>query len=136
MMYKNYGWYDTPIDYTKPKTKKQKEKIKRYEHRLKVIDKKVGVVDKEIEKFKKQNQKIFDVLDKLEHKQYELCEKHCKLDDRWNDYEEKFVVRKGWLDDCAWQKNVIMFKYFKQKRRKYESYNVCNVSMVNAWNLN
>ena len=41
MMYKNYGGYDTPIDYTKPKTKKQKEKIKRYEHRLKVIDKKV-----------------------------------------------------------------------------------------------
>ena len=101
MMYKNYGGYDTPIDYTKPKTKKQKEKIKRYEHRLKVIDKKVGVIDKEIEKFKKQNQKIFDVLDKLEHKQYELCEKHCKLADRLNDYEEKFVVRKVWLDNCA-----------------------------------
>ena len=50
---------------------------------------------------KKQNQKIFDVLDKLEHKQYELCEKHCKLADRLNDYEEKFVVRKVWLDDCA-----------------------------------
>jgi len=94
-MYKNYGMYDDrPIDYTKPKTKKQKEKIKRYEHKIKIIDKKCGVVDKEIKKFKKQNQKIFDVLDKLEHKQYELCEKHTKLFDRLNDYEEKFVVRK------------------------------------------
>ena len=96
-----YSRCDLPIDYTKPKTKKQKEKIKRYEHRLKVIDKKVGVVDKEIEKFKKQNQKIFDMLDKLENEQYELCEKHCKLADRLNDYEEKFVVRKVWLDNCA-----------------------------------
>ena len=52
-----YSRYDLPIDYTKPKTKKQKEKIKRYEHRLKVIDKKVCIVDKKIEKFKKQNQK-------------------------------------------------------------------------------
>ena len=51
-----YSRYDIPIDYTKPKTKKQKEKIKRYEHRLKVIDKKICIVDKEIKKFKKQNQ--------------------------------------------------------------------------------
>ena len=39
MMYKNYGVYDDrPIDYTKPKTKKQKEKIKRYEHKIKIIE--------------------------------------------------------------------------------------------------
>mgnify|MGYP003117768277 FL=1 len=96
-----YSRYDIPIDYTKPKTKKQKEKIKRYEHRLKVIDKKICIVDKEIKKFKKQNQKIFDMLDKLEHKQDALCEKHCKLATTLNDYEEKFIVRKVFLDNCA-----------------------------------
>ena len=41
------------------------------------------------------------MLDKLEHKQYELYEKHNKLFDKLNDYEEKFVVRKVWLNDCA-----------------------------------
>ena len=111
MMYKNYGGYDTPIDYTKPKTKKQKEKIKRYEHRLKVIDKKICIVDKEIEKFKKQNQKIFDMLDKLEHKQDALCEKHCKLATTLNDYEEKFIVRKVFLDNCAWHKEIKSITY-------------------------
>jgi len=29
-----------------------------------------------------------------------------------------------------------MLKYFQQQRRKYESNNVCNVNMVNAWNIN
>ena len=101
-----YSRYDLPIDYTKPKTKKQKQKIKRYEHRLKVIDKKICIVDKEIEKFKKQNQKIFDMLDKLEHKQDALCEKHCKLATTLTDYEEKFIVRKVFLDHCAWHKEI------------------------------
>ncbi len=41
------------------------------------------------------------MLDKLEHKQYALCERHCKLATTLNDYEEKFIVRKVFLDHCA-----------------------------------
>ena len=39
-------------------------------------------------------QKIFDVLNKLETKQQNLCEKWCLLEDKLNNYEEKFIVRK------------------------------------------
>ena len=93
MMYKNYGGYDTPIDYTKPKTKKQKEKIKQYESQLKILNKKVGVIEKEIEKFKGQHQKIFNILDKLNTKSENACEKYVKKMTQLNDYEEKFIVR-------------------------------------------
>ena len=48
----------------------------------------------EIESFKEQYQKIFDVLNKLETKQQNLCEKWCLLADKLNNYEEKFIVRK------------------------------------------
>ena len=90
MIYKG----DRPILYRKSKTKKQKEKIKQYEHRLKILNKKIGIEEKEIENFKKQYQKIFDVLNKLENKQQNLCEKWCLLSDKLNNYEEKFIVRK------------------------------------------
>ena len=90
MIYKG----DRPILHTKSKTKKQKEKIKQYEHRLKILNKKIGIEEKEIESFKKQYQKIFDMLNKLETKQQNLCEKYCVLSDKLNDYEEKFIVRK------------------------------------------
>ena len=90
MIYKG----DRPILYRKLKTKKQKEKIKQYEHRLKILNKKIDIEEKEIEKFKEQYQKIFDVLNKLETKQQNLCEKWCLLEDKLNNYEEKFIVRK------------------------------------------
>ncbi len=90
MIYKG----DRPILYRKSKTKKQKEKIKQYEHRLKILNKKIDIEEKEIESFKEQYQKIFDVLNKLETKQQNLCEKWCLLADKLNNYEEKFIVRK------------------------------------------
>ena len=37
---------------------------------------------------------VFDVLNKLETKQQNLCEKWCLLADKLNNYEEKFIVRK------------------------------------------
>ena len=101
MMYKNYGGYDTPIDYTKPKTKKQKEKIKQYESQLKILNKKVGVIEKEIEKFKGQHQKIFNILDKLNTKSENACEKYVKKMTQLNDYEEKFIVRDTQRDCVA-----------------------------------
>ena len=91
--YYNYRG-DFPIIDRIKKTKKQKEKIKQYEHRLKILNKKIGIEEKEIENFKKQYQKIFDVLNKLETKQQNLCGKWCLLSDKLNNYEEKFIVRK------------------------------------------
>ena len=90
--YYNYRG-DFPIIDRIKKTKKQKEKIKQYESQLKILNKKVGVIEKEIEKFKGQHQKIFNILDKLNTKSENACEKYVKKMTQLNDYEEKFIVR-------------------------------------------
>ena len=91
--YERYDRINYPIIKIIKKTKKQKEKIKQYESQLKILNKKVGVIEKEIEKFKGQHQKIFNILDKLNTKSENACEKYVKKMTQLNDYEEKFIVR-------------------------------------------
>ena len=91
--YERYDRVNYPIIDKIKKTKKQKEKIKQYESQLKILNKKVGVIEKEIEKFKGQHQKIFNILDKLNTKSENACEKYVKKMTQLNDYEEKFIVR-------------------------------------------
>ena len=76
---------------TKIKIKKSKEdsrKLKELELALSKAEE-----EKEIEKFKGQHQKIFNILDKLNTKSENVCEKYVKKMTQLNDYEEKFIVR-------------------------------------------
>jgi predicted nucleic acid-binding Zn-ribbon protein len=99
--YERYNRVNYPIIDKIKKTKKQKEKIKQYESQLKILNKKVGVIEKEIEKFKGQHQKIFNILDKLNTKSENACEKYVKKMTQLNDYKEKFIVRDTQRDCVA-----------------------------------